>query len=175
MAHRGEKVFVPEHTLGAYELASILGAEYVEPDLVLTKDGELVCYHDLTLRGGTDVADLEEFEDLMRQNFTDEIYEGAGPTTILNNWFIHDFTLSQLQKLHVRQENKGIRPQYYNELFQIPTFKQYLEAMHEMAFKLNRSIGTFYFMPTILTKSLKIFKLFHYPSLFRCYSRAEKS
>lgn len=141
MAHRGEKVLMPEHTVGSYEVASIEGADYVEPDLVLTKDGHLVCYHDLTIKSGTDLQMHPEFEHLKTLNYTGDL-DGINKTvTILNDWFIKDFTLAELQTLRVKQANKGIRPQLFNNVFHIPTFEEYLNVIHEMAAKQNRSIG----------------------------------
>ncbi|XP_021946148.1 glycerophosphodiester phosphodiesterase GDPD5 isoform X2 [Folsomia candida] len=140
MAHRGEKVFMPEHTVGSYELASIEGAEYVEPDLVLTKDGHLVCFHDLTLKTGTDVALLSQF-DHKKKNFTGVIDEGMGNVTITDDWFIKDFTLDELKVLKVIQKDVGIRPQRFNNMFGIPTFEDYLTTVHHNAFRLNKSVG----------------------------------
>lgn len=131
---------MPEHTVGAYELAAIEGADYVEPDLVLTQDGHLVCFHDLSLRSGTNVADLPQFANKLT-NLTIEI--GAGfNQTITNDWFIHNFTLAELKQIRVRQLVRGVRPQYFNTLFEIPTFTEYLAVIHKMSYLQNRSIGT---------------------------------
>jgi glycerophosphoryl diester phosphodiesterase len=138
MGHRGEKVFMPEHTVASYELASAEGAEFVEPDLTLTKDGELVCFHDLTLKSGTDVANHLEFRRKMR-SFSGWL--GHTFVNITDDWFIIDFTLEDLQTLHVKQKPTGIRLQYFNSLFPIPTFKEYLNIVHKMAHKLGKPIG----------------------------------
>ncbi|KAJ6637205.1 Glycerophosphodiester phosphodiesterase GDPD5, partial [Pseudolycoriella hygida] len=138
-AHRGEKVLMPEHTLGAYELAAIEGADYVEPDLVFTEDGVLVCFHDLSLRTGTNVADLPQFSNKMT-NFTYDIGAGINQT-ISNDWFIHNFTLAELKQIRVTQLVRGVRPQFFNDLFEIPTFVEYLEVIHKMSYLQNRSIG----------------------------------
>lgn len=149
MAHRGEKVLMPEHTVASYEFAAIEGADYVEPDLVLTQDGQLVCHHDLSLRSGTDVADLPQFADRMKNLTMD--YGGGFTEEILNNWFIHDFTLEELKQIHVKQLVRGIRPQYFNNLFEIPTFTEYLDVIHKMSYLQNRSIGEchYTFRPSI--------------------------
>ncbi|KAG4067348.1 hypothetical protein HA402_000339 [Bradysia odoriphaga] len=139
VAHRGEKVLMPEHTVGSYEFAAIEGADYVEPDLVLTQDGHLVCFHDLSLRSGTNVADLPQFAD-KRGNLTIEIGGGFNQT-INNDWFIHNFTLAELKQLRVKQLVRGIRPQYFNTLFEIPTFSEYLNVIHKMSYLQNKSIG----------------------------------
>jgi glycerophosphoryl diester phosphodiesterase len=141
MAHRGEKVLLPEHTVGAYEVASIEGADFVEPDLVLTKDGYFVCYHDLTLGKGTDVSMRLEFADRMVEQFNEVIDEGAAPANITNEWFIKDFTLEELKNLTVIQKDAGIRPKIFDNLFKIPTFEEYLEVVHNAALALKRSIG----------------------------------
>ena len=132
--HRGEKVLMPEHTVPGYELASILGADYVEPDLCMTKDDVFVCHHDIDLRDGTDVKDRPEFDHLKRK--TDDGY----------NWFIRDFTIAQLKTLRIIQQNIGIRPQDFNSYFTIPTFVEYLGTIHRMTFKLNRTVGKCYLL-----------------------------
>ena len=85
IAHRGASGERPEHTLAAYELAIDQGADYIEPDLVVTKDLVLVARHENELSGTTDVATRAEFEDRKR---TKDI-EG----TVVSGWFAEDFTL----------------------------------------------------------------------------------
>lgn len=138
-AHRGEKVLMPEHTVGSYEFAAIEGADYVEPDLVLTKDKQFVCFHDLSLRAGTNVADKAEFADRIG-SLTIDIGEGFNQT-ITNDWFIHNFTLAELKTLRVKQLVRGIRPQYFNDIFEIPTFTEYLDVIHKMSNLQKKSIG----------------------------------
>jgi len=129
-AHRGEKILVPEHTVPAYEIASILQADYVEPDLQLTKDNVLVCHHDAFLEENTDVEDRPEFDGL-KTPMGDQKYR----------WYIRNFTLAQLQSLRLKQEAVGIRPLDFDLLFRIPTFDEYLRTVHRMTYKLNRTIG----------------------------------
>lgn len=138
-AHRGEKVLMPEHTVGSYEFAAIEGADYVEPDLVLTSDGHFVCFHDLSLRDGTNVADLPQFADRTMSLTID--LGGGFNQTITNDWFIHNFTLAELKQIRVKQLVRGIRPQYFNTLFEIPTFEEYLGVIHKMSHLQNKSIG----------------------------------
>lgn len=85
IAHRGASFDAPEHTLEAYTLALTHGADYVEPDLQVTKDGILVCLHDLTLERTTDVAKV----------FPDRAKEVKGKKT----WPVADFTLAEIKKL----------------------------------------------------------------------------
>ena len=120
---------MPEHTIPAYELACILGADYVEPDLVLTKDGHLVCYHDLNLGSGTDVQQHREFDHLI-----------SGTSKGTDDWYVRDFTLAELKTLKVVQKKVGIRPGCFDS-FSIPTFKEFMDTIHLMNYKLNRTIG----------------------------------
>jgi len=129
---------MPEHSLGSYHMASVLGADYVEPDLVLTKDGVPVCMHDPDLMGTTDVADRREFAH-KRRNLTAFMY--GENSTVANNWFTIDFTLKELKQLRLKQRKVGIRPLYFDGVFAIPTFQEYLDKMKEMSAKLNRTIG----------------------------------
>lgn len=87
---------------------------------------------------GTDVADHPEFFDKM-MNYTGVI--GVVHETIVNDWYIQDFTLEELKTLKVHQNQDGVRPQYFNEQFGIPTFQEYLDVIHKMTYKLNRIIG----------------------------------
>ncbi|ORY01960.1 PLC-like phosphodiesterase [Basidiobolus meristosporus CBS 931.73] len=136
--HRGDKAMMPEHTLGSYHLAAIEGADYVEPDLALTKDGHLVCNHDLSLLSTTDIAEHPEFASRQR-NLTDILDDVE--TTITNNWFIEDFTLAELKTLKVRQAQVGVRPLYFDHTFEIPTFEEYLTLIQNLSVRLNRPIG----------------------------------
>ncbi|KAI9296926.1 PLC-like phosphodiesterase [Neoconidiobolus thromboides FSU 785] len=136
--HRGIKAQQPEHTVGSYWLAAINGDDYIEPDLVLTKDGVPVCYHDLYIRDGTDVEQHPEFAHL-RRNYTGML-DGHN-TTISNEFFISDFTLAELRKLRVVQKKTGVRPQFYNQLFRIPTFQEFIDNANLLAYKLGYPIN----------------------------------
>ncbi|XP_037033745.1 glycerophosphodiester phosphodiesterase GDPD6-like [Bradysia coprophila] len=138
LAHQGEKVFMPPHTLPGYEIAAITGAEYVEPDLVMTRDNVLVCYHDVTLKRGTNIEEHPEFEHL-RRNFSGII--GVVYENIVDDFFVEDLTLAELKTLKVKQNNEGVRLQYFNDHLQIPTFQEFIDVIHKMTVKLNRTIG----------------------------------
>lgn len=116
IAHRGASGYLPEHTLEAYRLAIELGADYIEPDLVLTKDGHLIARHDYYLSGTTDVADHPEFADRKR------VLDGR------EDWFVEDFTLSEIRTLKARQGFKG-RSKAYDDRFFIPTFDEILTLL----------------------------------------------
>ncbi len=118
IAHRGASGHRPEHTLGAYELAFRLGADSVELDVVATKDGQLVCRHDLELSRTTDVANRAEFAHLKR---TLEV-EGEVQT----GWFVHDFTLAELRELSTRERwpRKRAASAAYDGRWSIPTLDE---------------------------------------------------
>ena len=84
VAHRGASAYLPEHTLEAYTLAHAQGADYIEPDVILTRDNVLVCLHDLELETTTDVA--ARFPDRKRPD---------------GHWYTIDFTLAELKQLRV--------------------------------------------------------------------------
>ena len=123
IAHRGASGDRPEHTLAAYELAIDQGADYVEPDLVVTKDLELVARHENELSGTTDVASREEFEYLRREKTIDG-QRVAG-------WFAEDFTLAELRTLRVKERVPASRPANtrYNGLYQLPTFAEIVQLV----------------------------------------------
>ncbi|CAL8071341.1 unnamed protein product [Orchesella dallaii] len=139
IAHRGDKVQMPEHTIPAYEFAMAEGVDFVEPDLVMTKDSQLVCYHDLTVGSGTDVRSREEFEHLWisERNIT----LNGEVKTIRDDWLISDFTLAQLKTLRIIQKETGIRPKYFDRMFSIPTFDEFMEAVHKFTFKVSSMDG----------------------------------
>jgi glycerophosphoryl diester phosphodiesterase len=89
IAHRGASAYAPEHTVHAYKLAMEQGADYVEQDLAVTKDGVLVCIHDLTLERTTDV------EQVFPDRFV-ETREGPQPG---RRWLVNDFTLAEIKRL----------------------------------------------------------------------------
>src|ERR687894_165314 len=95
IAHRGASGYLPEHTLAAYELGARLGADYIEPDLVATKDGHLVARHENEISGSTDVADRPEFA----SRRTTKTIDGAA----WDGWFAEDFTLEEIRTLRARE------------------------------------------------------------------------
>ena len=89
VAHRGASAYAPEHTLDAYRLALEQGADYVEQDLAVSKDGVLVCIHDLTLDRTTDVEEV----------FPDRFTEDRSSGTPVRRWLVNDFTLAEIKRL----------------------------------------------------------------------------
>jgi glycerophosphoryl diester phosphodiesterase len=121
IAHRGASGYVPEHTLPAYFLAIQQGADYVEPDLVITRDGALVARHENEISGTTDVASRAEFAD--RKTTRD--LDGESVT----GWFTEDFTLAELKTLRARERLPSLRSTRYDGVFTIPTFDEVLELV----------------------------------------------
>ncbi|GAA5115629.1 glycerophosphodiester phosphodiesterase [Alloalcanivorax gelatiniphagus] len=102
IGHRGASGYRPEHTLAAYELAIEQGADYIEPDLVPTKDGVLVARHENEIGGTTDVADHPEFADRR----TTKTIDGRQVT----GWFTEDFTWKELRTLRAKERLPLVRP-----------------------------------------------------------------
>lgn len=137
IAHRGASGYVPEHTLAAYRLAILLGADYIEPDLVWTQDGVPVARHESRLDGTTDVAFRPEFATRRGTRVVDgEEQEG---------WFSNDFTLAELETLRARERLPKLRPANtaFNDFFPVPTLQQIIDLVREMETRLGRRIGLY--------------------------------
>jgi glycerophosphoryl diester phosphodiesterase len=123
IAHRGASGYLPEHTLPGYALAILQGADYIEPDLVATRDGVLVARHENEIGGTTDVAAHPEFAARRRRQAVDGVE--------LEGWFTEDFTLAELKTLRARERIPQLRPANaaYDGRFEVPTFEQVLEYL----------------------------------------------
>ena len=121
IAHRGASGYRPEHTLAAYALGARMGADYIEPDLVSTKDGVLVARHENEISATTDVADHPEFA----SRRTTKTIDGVA----LTGWFTEDFTLKELKTLRAKERIPELRPRntLYNGRYEIPTFQEVLD------------------------------------------------
>jgi glycerophosphoryl diester phosphodiesterase len=121
IGHRGASGYRPEHTLASYELAIAMGADYIEPDLVSTKDHVLVARHENEIGGTTDVASHPEFASCRTTKVIDAV-----PVT---GWFTEDFTLAELKTLHARERLPDLRPinTAFDGQLQIPTFDEVLK------------------------------------------------
>jgi glycerophosphoryl diester phosphodiesterase len=126
IAHRGASGHLPEHTLPAYALAMLQGADYIEPDLVATLDGVLVARHENEISGTTDVAAHEEFAARRRTQLID-----GEPVT---GWFTEDFTLAELRSLRARERLPQLRPgnARHDGEFGIPTFDEILALLSQV-------------------------------------------
>lgn len=134
-AHRGASGYRPEHTLAAYQLAIRMGADYIEPDLVSTKDGVLVARHENEISGTTDVADHPEFA----QRKTTKTIDGQA----ISGWFTEDFTLDELKTLRAKERLPAVRPgnTRYDGRFEIPTLDEVLALAKSESRKRGRTIG----------------------------------
>ena len=137
IAHRGASGERPEHTLAAYDLAIAQGADYIEPDLVPTKDGVLVARHENEISGTTDVADRPEFADRR----TTKLIDGEEIT----GWFTEDFTLAELRTLRARERLPEVRPQNtrYDGLYQVPTLAEVIQLVQAREAETGRRIGLY--------------------------------
>lgn len=137
IAHRGASGYRPEHTIGAYRLAIEMGADYIEPDLVLTKDNHLVCRHENEISQTTNVAQKPEFAARkVRKTIDGETLEG---------WFTEDFTLAELKTLRAIERLPQLRPKNrdYDGQETIPTFQEVLELRAQKSIEKGRQIGVY--------------------------------
>jgi len=137
IAHRGASGYRPEHTLAAYELAINLGADYIEPDLVSTKDGVLIARHENEISQTTDVATHSEFAHLQ----TTKIVDGEAKT----GWFTEDFTLAEIKTLKAKERIPQLRPANtnYDGLWEIPTLQEIIDLAQNHSSTLGRTIGIY--------------------------------
>ncbi len=137
IGHRGASGYRPEHTLEAYRLAIRMGADYIEPDLVSTKDHVLVARHENEISGTTDVADRPEFAARKATRTIDGV-----PVT---GWFTEDFTLAELKTLRAKERLPQVRPQntVYDGRFQVPTLQEVIDLARTEGRRVNRRIGIY--------------------------------
>jgi glycerophosphoryl diester phosphodiesterase len=137
IGHRGASGYRPEHTLASYRLAIAQGADFVEPDLVSTKDHVLVARHENEISGTTDVAAHPEFADRR----TTKVIDGVGVT----GWFTEDFTLAELKTLRAKERLPQVRPANtaYDGRFEVPTFTEVLNMVRAESKRYGRTIGVY--------------------------------
>jgi glycerophosphoryl diester phosphodiesterase len=137
IAHRGASGYRPEHTLAAYSLGARMGADYVEPDLVATKDGVLVARHENEISGTTDVASHPEFA----ARRTTKTIDGLSVT----GWFTEDFTLAELKTLRAKERIPALRQRntIYDGRYPVPTFQEVIDLTRRLSQKLGRPIGIY--------------------------------
>jgi glycerophosphoryl diester phosphodiesterase len=134
IGHRGASGYLPEHTLESYTRAIELGADFIEPDLVSTKDGVLITRHEPNMIATTDVADHPEFANRRKTIKVD----GADDT----GFFASDFTLAEIKTLRAKQAFAD-RDQSHNGKYQIPTFEEVLTLAQAKAQEKGRTIGVY--------------------------------
>jgi len=137
IAHRGASAYRPEHTLAAYQLAIEQGADFIEPDLVPTRDGVLVARHENALSDTTDVAARKDFADRR----TTKTIDGE-PVT---DWFTEDFTLAELAALRTRERIPDIRPanSAFDGHFGIPTLAEIIQLVRDAERDTGRRVGIY--------------------------------
>jgi glycerophosphoryl diester phosphodiesterase len=137
IGHRGASGYRPEHTLASYELAARMGADYVEPDLVITRDGVLVARHENEISQTTDVAKRAEF----RSRKTVKRIDGKA----VKGWFTEDFTFAELRTLRARERIPGIRPRNtaYDGRYGVPSFQEVVDLTRRLSRELGREIGLY--------------------------------
>jgi glycerophosphoryl diester phosphodiesterase len=134
IGHRGASGYLPEHTLAAYKKAVEMGADFIEPDLVVTKDGELIARHEPNITATTDVSARPEFASRKTTRKVDGMNE--------TGWFATDFTLAELRTLRAKQPNAA-RDKSFDGQFQIPTFREILDLAKSESARTGRTIGVY--------------------------------
>lgn len=137
IAHRGASGERPEHTLASYELAIEQGADFIEPDLVMTRDGQLVARHENDISDTTDVASRPEFRDRK----TSKVIDG----TKHSGWFTEDFTLAELKTLRARERLPLLRRgnTRFDGQFEVPTLREIIALAKSASAKTGRIIGIY--------------------------------
>jgi glycerophosphoryl diester phosphodiesterase len=137
IAHRGASGYRPEHTLAAYGLGARMGADFVEPDIVSTRDGVLVARHENEISSTTDVASRPEFADRR----TTKVVDGIAFT----GWFTEDFTLAELRTLRAVERIPDIRQRntIYDGRYRIPTLQEVIDLTRRLSRRLGRPIGIY--------------------------------
>ncbi|XP_013193178.2 uncharacterized protein LOC106137000 isoform X1 [Amyelois transitella] len=137
IAHRGASGYVPEHTIGAYSLAVSMGADYIEPDVVMTSDGHIIARHDNELGLTTDVANRPEYASRYRTQSVDG--------TQVSGWFTEDFTLAEIKTLRAIERIPNIRPgnARMDGSFEVPTMQEIIDLAKSMQGIYCREVGIY--------------------------------
>lgn len=142
IAHRGASAYRPEHTLEAYALAIEQGADFIEPDLVVTRDGHLIARHEPWLGNGsagdtTNVADIPTYADRRKTVLLDGV-ETTG-------WFAEDFTLAEIRTLRARERIPQIRPANaaFDDRFAVPTLEEIIALVGKAEQENGRRVGIY--------------------------------
>jgi glycerophosphoryl diester phosphodiesterase len=132
IAHRGASGYLPEHTLEAYAAAYFMGSDYIEQDLVMTKDGVPICLHDIFLEPTTNVEEL--FPGRKRED---------------GHWYAADFTLKEVKKLRVHERTVNGKPAFQGRFpygiseFEVPTFEEAIELIQGLNSSAHRDVGIY--------------------------------
>ena len=134
IAHRGASGYLPEHTIEAYRMAIAMGADFIEPDLVSTKDGALIARHEPMLSGTTDVSERPEFA----ARKTTRKVDGQD----VSDWFAGDFTLAEIKTLRARQA-MAERDASHNGRYGVPTLDEVIALAKSESTRLGRTVGIY--------------------------------
>jgi len=134
IGHRGASGYLPDHTLESYKKAIELGADFIEPDLVATKDGVLIARHEPNITGTTDVSTRAEFASRKTKKVVDGVQE--------EGWFASDFTLAEIKTLRAIQPMADRDPSF-NGKYQIPTLDEVLDLAKSEGVKAGRTVGVY--------------------------------
>ena len=133
IGHRGAAGYLPEHTLAGYAFGYALGADYLEPDLVMTKDGVLICLHDIYLESTTNV---------------ERVFPNRHRTD--GHWYAIDFTLEEIKELSVHERCRGDGTPYFPDRFpvgksrfEVPTFTEMIELVQGLNKSTGRNVGIY--------------------------------
>ncbi|MEU5788044.1 glycerophosphodiester phosphodiesterase [Micromonospora purpureochromogenes] len=137
IGHRGASGYRPEHTLEAYRLAIRMGADYIEPDLVSTKDGVLVARHENEISGTTDVSTRPEFAGRKATKTIDGV--------AVTGWFTEDFTLAELKTLRAKERLPQVRVANtaFDGRFEVPTFQEVIDLARAESRNRGRTVGVY--------------------------------
>jgi glycerophosphoryl diester phosphodiesterase len=133
IAHRGASALRPEHTLASYAQAIADGADFIEPDLVMSRDGVMVARHENAIGDTTDVAVHAEFAGRKTSKQVD------GQT--IDDWFCEDFTLAELKTLRARERLPQVRGTGYDGQFDIPTLDEIIALVTAKSAASGRIVG----------------------------------
>lgn len=133
IAHRGASVWLPEHTLAAYARAIADDADFIEPDLVMTRDGVLVARHENEISGTTDVAAHAAFADRRTTKRIDGV--------AVSGWFTEDFTLAELKTLRARERLPALRGTAHDGQYVVPTWDEIVALAQAASVSRGRAVG----------------------------------
>lgn len=134
IGHRGASGHLPEHTLEAYRTAIAMGADFIEPDLVSTRDGVLIARHEPVLGGTTNVSAIAKFAARKRKTSIDGVQ--------YDDWFASDFTLAEIKELRARERVASRSPRF-NDAFEIPTFQEVIDLAKKESARTGRTVGVY--------------------------------
>ena len=137
IGHRGASGYLPEHTLASYALAVFQGADFIEPDLVMTKDGHLIARHEPILDETTDVSVHPEFA----SRRVTKVIDGVTVTA----WWAEDFTLAEIKQLKARERIPTVRPgnTRVNDQIEVPTLQEVIDLAAGLEKVVGRKIGIY--------------------------------